>query len=132
MGPRPGMTATLEAVVDDTMTAAAIGSGSVSGLSTPSMIALLESAAIAALASAVDEGISSVGTHIDVHHLAPTPVGMRVWATASLDEVEGKRLSFTVSARDEVGDIGRGRHERYLVELSSFEDRLRRRSPAGE
>jgi fluoroacetyl-CoA thioesterase len=119
-------------MVDEAMTAAAVGSGAVEGLSTPDLVALMEAAAVAAVTSVLEEGRSTVGTHLDVRHLAPTPVGMRVTARAVLDEVEGGRLRFSVFAEDEAGEIGRGTHERYVIDLGRFAERLRGRSaPSG-
>ncbi len=122
-----GHEGSIEARVDQTMTAAAIGSGAVEGLSTPSMIALMEAAAIRAVGD-VPEGHVSVGTHIDVRHLAPTPVGMRVVAKAVVSEVEGRRVVFSLTASDEAGPIGEGTHERYIVRLEGFVERLRDRA----
>lgn len=122
-----GLSACVEAQVEKGMTAAAVGSGLVSGLSTPSLIALMESAAVRALGPVLAEGESSVGTRLDVRHLAPTPVGMRVQARATLQEIEDRRLVFTVSVEDEVGEVGRGTHERYLIDLASFQERLAKR-----
>ncbi len=121
-----GREGSLEAQVDQTMTAAAIGSGAVDGLSTPSMIALMEAAAIRALGDLPD-GQASVGTHVDVRHLAPTPVGMKVVARAVVSEVEGRRVLFTLTAHDAAGLIGEGTHGRYIVRLDGFAERLRER-----
>lgn len=112
------------------MTAAAVGSGLVASLATPTMIALMENASVDAIAGSLAPGLSSVGTHVDVTHLAPTPVGMRVVAQARLDSVEGRRLTFSVTARDEAGDIGRGMHERYVIDLASFQGKLATRGNA--
>jgi predicted thioesterase len=122
----------MEAVVDDTMTAAAVGSGLVKGLSTPSMIALMEGASVAAISALLPPQLSSVGTHLEVKHMAPTPVGMRVRASATLREVDRRRLVFEVTVEDEIGEVGRGRHERFIVDLASFEEKLRARGPGLE
>lgn len=119
-----GLVGRARAVVTKSMTAAAVGSGLVEGLATPTMVALMESASIDALSSSLPPHLSSVGTRIDVEHLAPTPVGMAVVAKARLEEVEGRRLMFAVTASDEVGEIGRGVHERFVVELASFERKV--------
>lgn len=103
-----GHEGSVEKRVDQTMTAAAVGSGAVEGLSTPSMIALMEAAAIRAVGG-VPEGHSTVGTHIDVRHLAPTPVGMMVVAKAVVCEVDGRRVVFSLTANDEAGLIEIGR-----------------------
>lgn len=121
-----GREGTCETRVDQTMTAAAIGSGAVEGLSTPSMIALMEAAAIRAVGD-LPEGQATVGTHVDVRHLAPTPVGMRVVAKAVVSEIEGRRMIFFLTAHDGAGLIGEGTHERYIVRLDGFAERLRDR-----
>ena len=125
---RVGAAGSVELVVTDASTAAAVGSGLVPGLSTPTMVGLMEGAAIAAIDGQLEPGASTVGTRIDVEHLAPTPVGMRVVAEATLEAVEGRRLAFAVRATDEVGEIGRGTHVRYVIDLASFAERLRTRT----
>jgi len=121
------MTGEIRVVVDDGMTAASAGSGLVAGLGTPYLVALLENASLAAIAEAMQDGQSSVGTRVDIEHLAPTPVGMTVIARARLEEIDRRRLVFAVSAEDEVGEIARGRHERFLIDLSAFEDKMQAR-----
>ena len=123
-----GLSGSIDLVVTQASTAAAVGSGLVEGLSTPTMLALMEGAAIAAVDGHLDEGASTVGTRVDIEHLAPTPVGMRVVAQATLEAIEGRRLTFVVQAADEVGEIGRGTHERYLVDSATFAERLRNRA----
>ncbi len=130
--PQPGDVGHVETVVDESMIAAAVGSGSVQGLSTPTMIALMEGAAIAAIADSLEPGTSSVGTRIDVRHLAPTPVGMRVAAEARVVEVDRRRISFAVSAFDAVGPIGEGTHDRFVVDVSRFTQTLNERKREGE
>lgn len=118
----------VETQVDASMTAAAMGSGLVQGLSTPTMIALMEAAAVEALTPGLEPGTSSVGTRVDVRHLAPTPVGMRVVAEARVVEVDGRRVVLAVSVADERGPIGEGTHERFIIDTASFADRLLERS----
>ncbi|KLU60010.1 fluoroacetyl-CoA thioesterase [Peptococcaceae bacterium CEB3] len=98
-------------------TAKAMGSGSLEVFATPAMIALMEGAAVQALEP---YQASSVGTALDVKHLAATPLGMRVWAVAQLIETERRRLIFSVEAFDEVEKIGEGRHERFLIQDEAF------------
>ena len=129
--PRLGDEGRVEKVVDRSMTAAAVGSGLVEGLATPAMIALMEGAAVQALAGRLEEGASSVGTSIDVRHMAPTPVGMRVSAQARLTEIDGRRLIFSVTAADEVGTVGQGTHERYIVDMTRFAGSLAERANQG-
>ncbi|MHB9148751.1 MAG: thioesterase family protein [Thermoleophilia bacterium] len=124
---QPGDAGRVETVVDESMIAAAVGSGSVRGLSTPSMIALMEGAAVAAIADALQPGMSSVGTRIDVRHLAPTPVGMRVVAEAKVIGVDRRRISFVVSAFDAIGSIGEGTHERSIIDAARFAETLKER-----
>ena len=121
----PGLTGHASTVVTEDKTAYALGSGNVKAYSTPSMIALLEAAAIDALQSRLGNGQTSVGTRLNVKHLAATPVGMAVNAAATLKEVDGRRLVFDVSASDEVELIGQGTHERFIVDRERFEKRVR-------
>jgi predicted thioesterase len=115
-------------VVDDTMTAAAVGSGLVNGLATPTMIGLMEGAAVAAVVDSLPPGTSSVGTRVDVRHLAPTPVGMRVVAEARLTEIDRRRLTFEVSVSDEKGIVGQGIHERYIIDSARFAETMAQRA----
>lgn len=100
--------------------ASAIGSGGVDVFSTPMMIALMEAASFQAVQPHLAPDESTVGTLINVRHLAATPGGMEVRAVSRLDAVEGKRLTFTVEAFDEKEKIGEGTHERFVVSLSRF------------
>jgi fluoroacetyl-CoA thioesterase len=125
IGLRTGLTGEVSITVTDDLTAAALGSGNVNVYSTPAMIALLEAAAIEALKSQLADGQTSVGTSLNVKHLAATPVGMEVRATAVLKEVDGRRLVFEVAASDEVELIGTGTHERFIVDRQRFEERVR-------
>ncbi|MFC1959861.1 thioesterase family protein [Chloroflexota bacterium] len=115
-----GLTGQTAWTVEDSMTAAKIGSGLVAVFATPTLAALLESAAVAALEGQLEEGYTSVGTHIDVYHLAATPVGMTVRATATLTAVDGRKLTFDIAAWDEVEQIGKAVHERIIVEQNRF------------
>jgi fluoroacetyl-CoA thioesterase len=125
---QPGLTGTASVTVTADLTAAALGSGSVDVYSTPSLIALLEAAAINALAGRLPDGQTSVGTALNIKHLAATPVGMSVQATATLREVDGRRLVFDVSASDEAELISEGTHERFIVNRDRFEERVRNKS----
>jgi fluoroacetyl-CoA thioesterase len=93
-------------------------------LATPVMIMMMENAALNAIRPFLDSGESAVGTAIDVRHLAATPVGHDVRAEAEVVKVDGKRIEFKVSARDEIEDIGRGTHQRTVIDLRSFNERL--------
>ena len=91
---------------------------------TPMMIRAMENAALNAVREFLDPGESAVGTAVDVKHLAATPVGHQITATATVTQVEGRRIWFDVSARDEVEEIGRGAHERMVVDLNRLGNRL--------
>ena len=93
-------------------------------LATPVMILIMENAALNAIRSFLDSGESAVGTAIDVRHLAATPVGHDVRAEAEVIKVDGKRIEFKVSARDEAEEIGNGTHQRIVINLRSFNERL--------
>ena len=109
-----------ETVVTEQNTASAVGSGLVPVFGTPFMIALMENAAVNALEPYVEAGQGSVGTHLDVSHDAATPIGLKVWAEAELTAVEGKALTFSVTAYDEAGPIGKGTHNRFLIDVDRF------------
>ncbi|PWL98997.1 MAG: thioesterase [Clostridiales bacterium] len=106
--------------VTDEVTAAAVGSGMLPVFATPSMIALMEKAAAESVAPQLDAGMTTVGTKLDVAHTAATPVGMTVRAETELTEIDGRRLVFTVRAFDELGEIGSGTHERFIVNAEKF------------
>ncbi len=114
----PGAEATVELVVTETDTASSVRSGDVDVLATPRVVALCEEAAVAALD--LDVSLTSVGTRIVLDHLAPTVVGRRVRAVATLEHVDGKTLSFVVEASDEAGVIARGTHTRVVVDRERF------------
>ncbi|MPL90669.1 hypothetical protein SDC9_36724 [bioreactor metagenome] len=109
-----------ETVVTFENTAAAVGSGLVPVFATPHMIAMMENASVDALAPYMDEGQGSVGTFINVTHDAATPIGMKVWAESQLIEKNGKALTFSVTAYDEAGVIGKGTHGRYIIDYKRF------------
>ncbi|MCC8019401.1 MAG: thioesterase family protein, partial [Rikenellaceae bacterium] len=110
----------LEYVADLTVgegnTAAAMGSGDMQVLATPSMVALMENAAMNCVAGHLPEGSTTVGTQIDVSHSRATPAGVVVYAKAVLESVEGRKLVFSVSARDDKGTVGEGSHTRVVVD----------------
>ena len=119
----PGMQATVETIVGASDTAAALGSGDVEVLGTPAVVALCEAAAVKAIADALAPGRTSVGTAINLDHLAPTPVGAQVVARAELVEVDGRTLHFTVAASDRSGDVAGGTHTRMVVDRAKFVER---------
>ena len=93
-------------------------------LATPVMILLMENAALEAVRGYLEESESCVGSHVDVAHLAATPAGKRVTAEATVTAVEGRRISFDVAARDEAEEVGRGTHERVVIDMAGFSERL--------
>lgn len=115
-----GMKGRSDAVVTPENTAEAVGSGLVPVFATPYMIALMENAAAETVAPALADGEGTVGTHLNVSHDAATPIGMKVWAEAELTEINGKALTFNVTAYDEAGLIGTGTHNRYIISVDRF------------
>ena len=107
-------------IVNEGNTALAIGSGTLRVFATPAMIALVESTASRSVAPFLDEGSSTVGTHLDVAHTSATPVGMEVVCETELIEVDRRRLVFSVVVRDAAGEIGSGTHERFIVDNAKF------------
>jgi predicted thioesterase len=127
---KPGMTGTAELVVGVEHTAPSIGSGLVPVLGTPVMINIIEAAALAAVESLLPAGHQSLGIHLDVRHIAATPIGMRVRATAELVGVDGRTLTFRVEARDDKETIGDGSHQRVVVNVARFDDRVKKKAGA--
>ncbi|MEG2988531.1 MAG: thioesterase family protein [Oscillospiraceae bacterium] len=115
-----GLTGSAETVVTDQNTAAALGSGSLPVFATPAMVALMETAAVAALEGHLDLGESSVGTQLEISHDAASPVGISVRAEAEVVAVTGKAISFTVRCYDSFGVIGSGTHQRYIIAVDRF------------
>jgi fluoroacetyl-CoA thioesterase len=124
---KAGLRGSAELTVGEAHTAPSIGSGRVHVLATPVMINLIEAAALAAVEHLLPPGYQSLGTHLDVRHIAATPVGMRVHATAEVFAVDGRTIRFRVEARDEVELIGDGSHERVVVNVAKFDQRLQRK-----
>ena len=116
----PGLSAEVQMVVTEADTASRWGGGLVPVFGTPALVGLMEGAAVQALAGCLLPGQTSVGGRIDVRHLAPTPVGMRVRARAELLRVDGHRLEFRVEAWDETEQIGQAAHERFVVDEERF------------
>lgn len=116
-------------VVASTDTARAMRSGSLEVLATPRVVALCEEATVAALADHLAPGYTSVGMRVQIDHLQPTAVGATVEAEATLERIEGRRLTFTVSAADVRGLVAAGKVTRVLVEVDRFNSKVS--SPAG-
>ena len=121
---KPGLTGTAETVVRETNTALAMGSGSLRVFATPCMVALMEQAACNAVDPCFNDSESSVGTLVNITHDAATAPGKKVTATATLVEVEGRKLVFEVTAADEDKQIGKGTHERFIVNKEKFMAKL--------
>jgi len=119
----PGLTGDAITTVTSHNTALAMGSGTVDVFATPALAALMEAAAVNALDAILDEGQTTVGVHLDIQHLAATPIGMSVRAEARLMTVEGRRLTFRVSAFDGVEQVGVGSHQRVVVDTERFMSR---------
>lgn len=115
---------TSELFVEEKHTAVAFGSGNLFVFSTPMMIGLMENAALNCAQLGLEDGYSTVGTFLDVKHIAATPMGQKVTATAELVEIIGKKLTFKVEAYDAVEKIGEGIHGRYIIEAEKFLERV--------
>ncbi|MET7879059.1 thioesterase family protein [Micromonospora profundi] len=124
----PGLTAQVELTVTDADTAQAVGSGDVPVLGTPRVLALAEAATVAATATGMPSGSTTVGTRVELEHLAPTVVGRTVRAQAVLAAVDGRRLSFEVTVSDDTQTVARGRVDRIMVDRQRFVDRAGRTS----
>jgi fluoroacetyl-CoA thioesterase len=121
---RPGLSGQASIVVGEEHTAPRVGSGRVHVLATPVMINLIEAAALAAIEHLLPAGYQSLGTRLDVRHIAATPVGMKVLASATVTRVEGRTVHFRVEAKDEKDLIGDGVHERVVVNVAKFDQRV--------
>lgn len=117
---KPGLKGRAETTVTPDNTAQAVGSGLVPVFATPYMIALMENAAVNAVQAALSADEGTVGTRLDVTHDAATPIGLKVWAEAELTAVEGRKLTFAVTAYDEREQIGGGVHERFIIKPEKF------------
>lgn len=119
-----GLTHTSSVTVSDANTAIAHGSGDMPVLATPAMMALMENAAMLAVADELPKGSTTVGGHIESSHLKPSPIGAQVTATATLDKVDGRKLHFSVVARQGDTVIGEGTHLRFVVDRERFLSKL--------
>lgn len=119
-----GLTHTSSLTVIEALTAKAMGSGDMPVLATPAMMALMENAAMLAVAPELPEGSTTVGGHIESSHLKPTPVGAEVKAEATLTKVDGRKLYFTVKAMQGDTVIGEGTHLRFIVDREKFMSKL--------
>jgi fluoroacetyl-CoA thioesterase len=124
-----GLSGSTEIVVGTRDTAPHVGSGKIKVLATPVMVSLMEEAALNAVEGHLPPGFQTVGTRLDITHVAATPVGLHVKAGAELTNVEGRRLTFRVWADDEGERIGEGTHERIVVDVARFDARAQRKAP---
>ena len=115
-----GMKGEASTLVEKEDTAQYVGSGSLLVYATPCLAALMEGAACAALEEALPQGQTSVGTALNLEHLSATPVGLDVRASAEVTAVEGRKITFAITAFDEAGEIGRATHTRVLVNSEKF------------
>jgi fluoroacetyl-CoA thioesterase len=123
----PGLTGSAEIVVGPEHTAPFVGSGRIAVLATPVMINVIEAAALAAIEHLLPAGHQSLGIHLDVSHTAATPIGLRVTATAEVVGLEGRTVTFRVEARDDFETIGGGSHQRVVVSVARFDERVQRK-----
>jgi len=125
----PGLRGRAGVIVGDEHTAPSIGSGQIRVLATPVMINLMEAAALDAIESHLEPGHQSLGTHLDVSHVAATPVGISAEAMAEVTHVEGNKVIFRVEAHDDTDLIGEGTHTRVVVDVARFDQRVARKTP---
>lgn len=123
---KEGFTYQQQTTVEQSNTAAEVGSGDLQVYGTPAMIAFIENTAVKAVAEELDEEQTTVGTKVDINHLNPTPVGETVTCTVELIEVDGSQLKFDVTVEDEHNQIGVGTHIRYIVNQGQFMDKIER------
>ena len=128
---KPGLEGTAEIVVGTRDTAPHVGSGKIGVLATPIMVNLMEAAALQAVERLLPPGHQTVGTHLDVRHFAATPVGLRVLARAELTRIDGRTLTFSIIAEDDRERIGEGTHERLIINVERFDQRMQKKL-AGE
>lgn len=121
---KEGKKYTSELKVQEKDSAKEVGSGDLSVYSSPMMIALIENAALNCVSDDLPDGYSTVGINVNVNHIAATPIGMNVKATATLTEIKGKKLIFSVEAYDEKGKIGEGTHVRYIINTKKFLEKV--------
>lgn len=117
----PGIKGIGERIVSEQNTAKTMGSGTLDVFATPSMIALMEQTAYKSVEPYLEKGNGTVGTDLQIKHISATPIGMKVTCESELIEVDGRRLVFQVTAADEKGEIGGGKHERFIIQNDRFQ-----------
>lgn len=120
---RKGMMGTIESQVKESMTAESVGSGELKVYATPMLIALAEETAWKSVAGELEPGQGTVGTKINIEHIAATPVGMKVRCETELIDIDRRRLTFSVNVYDETGKIAEGIHERFIVDSEKFQEK---------
>ena len=119
-----GLTYTSTLVVSEEHVAAVMGSGDLHVYATPAMVALMENAAMLAVAEYLPEGSTTVGAMINTSHVKPSPIGDTIKTTAVLTDIEGRKLTFSIKAEDSKGIIGEAMHVRYIVDREKFMSKL--------
>lgn len=109
-------------------TAKAVGSGLMDVFATPAMLALMEKTAFMSVLPELQEGCGTVGTKVEIEHVASSPVGMKITCDSELVEIEGRKLIFRVEASDEKGLIGKGTHERFIIETEKFQEKTNKKA----
>lgn len=117
-----------ETIVSEVNSAKTLGSGTLDVFATPAMTALMEKTAWKSVAPYLEDGCGTVGTLLNITHDAPTPFGMKVWCESELTEIDGRRLVFHVTAYDEKGKIGEGRHERFIIQNEKFQTKANKKA----
>ena len=125
-----GIRGKLTETVTEEKTAAALGSGTLRVYATPAMIALMERTAMQSVAPYLEDGMTTVGTSLDIKHTAPTPGGGEVTCESELTGIDRRRLVFRVTAYDAAGEIGSGTHERFIVDCDKFINKAKERTSA--
>lgn len=125
----PGLEGRATVVVTEEQTAPAVGSGTITVYATPSMVALMEQAAVDCVEHRLAPGEATLGVNLDVSHTAATPPGVAVEATATLTAIDGRKLVFSIVARDAVEPIGKATHTRIVVDAERFKAKLAAKSP---
>ena len=120
-----GTSATVSTKVCKENCASLMGSGALDVFATPAVVAYMEMAACKAVNDLLEEGLSTVGTKVDISHIKASPIGETIEATATLREIDGRRLVFDVTAHDSKGEIANGSHERFIIKVDKFLAKLK-------
>lgn len=123
---KEGLTYKSTTIVSNENSALTMGSGNLPVFATPAMVALMENATMLAVADALPEGFTTVGLEMNVRHIKPSPIGAQITAVALLTAVEGRKLTFDVSAYDGEEQIGKGVHVRFMVDIERFMNKINR------